>query len=325
MKSRLRKKYQRQAQQKAEAARKERQGRQERQGRPVDAGWQLFQAGQYREAIAVWKNALPEEEQVLRPVLAEAYFRLALEQHAAGKEQPAQTFLQQAANLVSDQWLYHYHLALTWQRLGNLACAAAAYRQALAGRPDNQRVLLHLGLLVVQQELTSPDAALAAWLAGPEGQRLTAPAREFLSSLSAMLRGETRGDNPAPAGCHSRTLSSDPVGVQGINSAPDAFQGSNYSLLGKSQNRGGGNSRPGAARAAPDRARSQEKSGEKSPSDEPISSGVLSSEVPVAAAMNEYPAGDPLPAEPLDSSAAFLAGIAYARQEQWAAASGDGR
>ncbi|CEP68867.1 Tetratricopeptide TPR2 [Moorella glycerini] len=234
MKNRLRKKQQRQAQQKAKAA------RQEHPVRPVDAGWQLFQAGQYREAIAAWKNAPQEEQQRLRPVLAETYFRLAMEQHAAGKEQSAQTFLQQAVNLAPDQWLYHYHLALAWQRLGNLARATAAYRQALAGRPGNQRVLLHLGWLMVQQELASPGSFLAAWLAGPEGQGLAAPVREFLSSLPAMLRGEVRED--------------------------------------------------------------------------------MGSGAPVAVKIIKHPGDNPLPDEPLGSSAAFLTGIAYARQEQWGAA-----
>lgn len=192
MKKRLRKKYQQQAQQREKTA------KQATQDQPLRAGWELFHVGRYREAIAAWKDTPLEEQQALQPVLAEAYFRLAIEQHAANKDQAALTFLQQAVNLAPEQWLYYYHLALTFHRLGNLPRAAVAYRQALACQPANQRVLLHLGLLMVQQELASPDPILAAWLAGPEGESLAAPKREFLQTLPALARGEIWEDNLLP-------------------------------------------------------------------------------------------------------------------------------
>lgn len=150
----------------------------------------MFRAGRYREAIAAWKGLGGEDLAAVKTALAEAYFRLALEHHAACKEESALSFLQQAVALAPEQWIYRYHLGLTFHRLGNLRRAEQVYREVLAAQPGNARVLFHLGLLVLQGlQVVGYGSTLEGWLAGPEGRHLEPQAGDFLRWVAGGCRG----------------------------------------------------------------------------------------------------------------------------------------
>lgn len=191
----------------------------------VTAGQESFRAGRYREAIAAWKGLGGEDLAAVKAALAEAYFRLALEHHAACKEESALSFLQQAVALAPDKWIYRYHLGLTFHRLGNVRRAEQVYREVLVALPGHARVLFHLGLLVLQGALVlQRESTLEEWLAGPEGRQLDAGARRFLRWVAGRCReappssedangcflwGVVRakaGDIPGALGCLARAV-----------------------------------------------------------------------------------------------------------------------
>ncbi len=135
----------------------------------IGRGKGAFRRGDYEAAIATWeKVAASERQPEFKAALAEAYFRRGV---GWARQQPAQALddLAAATQLAPAESRYHYHLGLTYHRLGQLEQAMAAYRATLAASPDFERAAHTLALVLLEQG-QSP-AQDQTWEIVPEAQR----------------------------------------------------------------------------------------------------------------------------------------------------------
>ncbi|XUM19609.1 tetratricopeptide repeat protein [Bradyrhizobium oligotrophicum S58] len=115
----------------------------------------LDQAGMAEQAQAAWQailKVIPEHD--------EALARLGRLSWENGDFDTARTILEQAASPAAPASVW-FDLGLVRQDVADLAGAAAAYRRALAIKPDHAEAALNLG--IVLQESGDPDAAMQAY------------------------------------------------------------------------------------------------------------------------------------------------------------------
>jgi protein O-mannosyl-transferase len=98
-----------------------------------------FMDGQYQEAEQLLKRAVrlsPED-----PAPKHFLGRALLEEGSYADSQP---YLQQAVTLDGKVWDYHYWLAVSFEKTGNLQAARAEYQRALQLNPESQEAKLKL-------------------------------------------------------------------------------------------------------------------------------------------------------------------------------------
>ncbi len=115
----------------------------------------LDQAGMTTQARAAWQAILR-----VVPDHGEALARLGRLAWENGDLDTARAVLERAASPAAPAAVW-FDLGLVRQDVGDLAGAAAAYRRALAIKPDHAEAALNLG--IVLQESGDPDAAMQAY------------------------------------------------------------------------------------------------------------------------------------------------------------------
>ncbi|CCE01748.1 conserved hypothetical protein [Bradyrhizobium sp. STM 3809] len=115
----------------------------------------LDQAGMAPQALAAWQAILK-----VMPAHEEALARLGRLSWETGDLDAARDVLERAAGPAAPASVW-FDLGLVRQDASDLAGAAAAYRRALAVKPDHAEAALNLG--TVLQESGEPDAAMQAY------------------------------------------------------------------------------------------------------------------------------------------------------------------
>lgn len=154
-------------------------------GPEVGRGLAAFQRGDYDTAIQVWQRvrrptASPGQDQAL----AEAHFRRAI---AATNPARRLQDLQEAVALCPGSAVYHFHLGLAHQHLGQSGRALAALEAAHRLAPGDARTRRHLALLLLGAP--SPAARVYDLLAGAPGQDEAAVRLRALAALRSNQPG----------------------------------------------------------------------------------------------------------------------------------------
>jgi len=199
---------------------------------PIVRGQETFHRGDYDGAIAAWEQARQENPSpTLTAALAEVYFRRGLlwfyrwQQHDAGLSD-----LDKAANLISGDPRYAYHLGLAHHRQDNLGAAITAYRLALGADPAFARAA-ELVVLVLLEQGRDPTQD-AAWSGLPS---------EHQAELSPLIRLVL--DQPAVA---EPSTSTSPAQLwQGLAALESGDDGAHKALQSVAQD----DDQPAAARA----------------------------------------------------------------------------
>lgn len=147
-------------------------------------GLQLFQAGKYDDAIAIWSRILPPQAS-LTAALAEAYFRRSLTR-ALNAERILD--LRQALKLRPHEQRYHYHLGLALHRDGHLDAAIEQYEAILRQAPGWRGANLVLALARLEQEPSTDLATLPGYNA--QVRTILAPAQSLLRGVAPAIEGE---------------------------------------------------------------------------------------------------------------------------------------
>ncbi len=150
-------------------------------------GRNAFHAGRLGEAIEHWERAAKKHPEIL-PALAEAYFRRSLNHPTAAPDQPLHDLLR-ATELVPNDAIYYYHLALAHHRRGELDAALIAYAIG-AGLPTPPRGLA-FAMALAQLE-TDPNVEPSAL------NRLAENERALINTLAPLLRGDTAFARQSP-------------------------------------------------------------------------------------------------------------------------------
>ena len=166
----------------------------------IRAGQELFCAGRYKQAIAEWRRVMEVADEdtkaEIRLALAEACFRLGLQEHSLGNTDAALTYLHQAAAAVPEKAVYHYHLGLAFHRMANMKRAEECFERALALEPDNVRFLFQKGLIYAREDARR----LRQWMKGPEGGILSCAQRYLLEVATGLRKTqEISGASPESA------------------------------------------------------------------------------------------------------------------------------
>ena len=122
-------------------------------------GKEYFLQGEYQDALSEWTGIAPRNRPAeLFPLFAEAHFRVGLNLYndenlpLNRKADQIISELSQAVSLQPEKAIYHFHLGLAFEHLGNSKKARASYRKAASLDPANQRFYSHLAMAYIRSD-----------------------------------------------------------------------------------------------------------------------------------------------------------------------------
>lgn len=123
-------------------------------------GREYFEKGAYPEAVRQWRQ-IPDLSEQAKRQLAEACFRAGVSLYqSVNNLQQVVNFLSQVVNYAPENALYHFHLGLVFERLGNPKKTRSCYRKAVSLDAQNPRYALHLALGYLGEPGEKRDASL---------------------------------------------------------------------------------------------------------------------------------------------------------------------